>query len=121
MDFINPLDNTTINTSPLETGPFNIQVLETDTGDRELHLSFKEKFRASSVQQRSESMQSYINYLTDEILLLEESDQTRQGMINILQICEQLQPHIHTDELQLEETIVGSFQSNDPFANIKIV
>jgi hypothetical protein len=44
----------------------------------------------------------------------------RQGMTTILQICEQLQPHIDANELPLEETIVVNIQSHNPFGNIKI-
>ncbi len=102
------------------TGPLNIGVLDNDTGGRELQLSFKSDFRILNQQQQSESFQAFIKTLINEIHKLEESDANRQGMTTILQICEQLQPHIDANELPLEETIVVNIQSHNPFGNIKI-
>jgi len=101
-------------------GPLNIGVLENDTGGRELHLSFKPEFRILNLQQQTESFQEFIKTLINETHKLDESDANRQGMTTILQICEQLQPHIETNELPLEETIVVNIQTHSPFGNIKI-
>ncbi len=102
------------------TGPLNIGVLENDTGGRELHLSFKPEFRVLNLQQQSETFQKFIKTLVSETHKLDESDANRQGMTTILQICEQLQPHIDANELPLEETIVVNIQTHSPFGNIKI-
>jgi hypothetical protein len=102
------------------TGPLNIGVLDNDTGGRELHLSFKPEFRILNLQQQTESFQQFISTLINQIHQLDESDVNRQGMTTILQICEQLQPHIDANELPLEETIVVNIQSHNPFGNIKI-
>ncbi len=102
------------------TGPLNIGVLDNDTGGREIHLSFKADFRILNLQQQSRSFQEFIKTLINEIHKLDESDPNRQGMTTILQICEQLQPHIDANELPLEETIVVNVQSHNPFGNIKI-
>ena len=102
------------------TGPLNIGVLENDTGGRELHLSFKPEFRILNLQQQSETFQKFIKTLVSETYKLDESDANRQGMNTILQICEQLQPHIDANELPLEETIVVNIQTHSPFGNIKI-
>ena len=102
------------------TGPLNIGVLDNDTGGRELHLSFKPDFRILNIQQQSESFQAFITTLHAEIQKLDETDANRQGMMTILQICEQLKPHIDSNELPLEETIVVNIQSHNPFGNIKI-
>lgn len=102
------------------TGPLNIGVLDNDTGSREIHLSFKADFRVLNLQQQSESFQEFIKTLINEIHKLDESDANRHGMTTILQICEQLQPHIDANELPLEETIVVNIQSHNPFGNIKI-
>ncbi|HHJ35595.1 MAG TPA: transcriptional regulator [Gammaproteobacteria bacterium] len=101
-------------------GPLTIGVLDNDTGGRELHLGFKPDFRVLNLQQQSEAFQDFIKTLINEIHELDESDPNRQGMTTILQICEQLQPHIDTNELPLEETIVVNIQSHNPFGNIKI-
>ena len=101
-------------------GPLNIGVLDNDTGGRELHLSFKPEFRILKVQQQSETFQTFIKTLINEIHKLDEADDNRQGMTTILQICEQLQPHIDANELPLEETIVVNIQTHNPFGNIQI-
>ncbi|MDT8281657.1 MAG: transcriptional regulator [Gammaproteobacteria bacterium] len=102
------------------TGPLNIGVLDNDTGGREIHLSFKADFRVLNLQQQSASFQDFIRTLINEIHKLDESDVNRQGMTTILQICEQLQPHIDANELPLEETIVVNVQTESPFGNIRI-
>lgn len=102
------------------TGPLNIGVLDNDTGGRELHLSFRPEFRILNIQQQTESFQTFIKTLINEIHKLDEADDNRQGMMTILQICEQLQPHIDANELPLEETIVVNIQAHNPFGNIKI-
>ena len=102
------------------TGPLKIGVIDNDMGGRELHLSFKPEFRVLNLQQQSESFREFINTLINEIAKLDESDANRQGMTTILQICEQLQPHIDANELPLEETIVVNIQTHSPFGNIKI-
>lgn len=102
------------------TGPLTIGVIDTDTGSRELHLGFKPEFRILNLQQQSERFQAFISALINAIHQLDESDANRQGMTTILQICEQLQPHIDANELPLEETIVVNIQTHSPFGNIKI-
>ena len=102
------------------TGPLNIGVLDNDTGGRELHLSFKPEFRVLNLPQQTASFQDFIKTLINEIHQLDEDDINRQGMMTILQICEQIQPHIDANELPLEETIVVNIQSHNPFGNITI-
>lgn len=102
------------------TGPLTIGVIDNDTGSREIHLGFKPEFRILHLQQQSEKFQEFITTLINEIHKLDESDPNRQGMTTILQICEQLQPHIDANELPLEETIVVNIQTHNPFGNIKI-
>ncbi len=102
------------------TGPLNIGVLDNDSGGREIHLSFKADFRILNLLQQSEHFQAFIKTLINEIHKLEADDPNRQGITTILQICEQIQPHIDANELPLEETIVINIQTQSPFGNIKI-
>lgn len=102
------------------TGPLTIGVIDNDTGGRELHLSFKPEFRVLKLEQQSASFQDFIKTLINEIHKLDEADTNRQGMTTILQICEQLQPHVDANELPLEETIVVNIQTHNPFGNIQI-
>lgn len=102
------------------SGPLTIGVIDNDTGGRELHLDFKSDFRVLNLTQQIESFQNFIKTLINEIHKLDPADANRQGMATILQICEQLQPHVEANELPLEETIVVSIQTQSPFGNIKI-
>jgi len=103
------------------SGPLSIGVIDNESGTRELHLSFKPEFRVLSLPQQSDAFQVFIHTLNQEIHPLEETDPNRQGMLTILQICEQLKPHIDANELPLEETIVVTLQTQSPFGNIQIV
>ena len=102
------------------SGPLTIGVIDNNTGGRELHLSFKPDFRILKIPQQTESFQGFIKTLINEIHNLDADDANRQGMTTILQICEQLQPHIDANELPLQETIVVNIQTHSPFGNIKI-
>ena len=102
------------------TGPLKIGILDNDTGGREIHLGFKDEFRKLNQQQRTESFQEFIKTLVNQIHQLDSSDSNRQGMATILQICQQLQPHINANEIPLEETIVVNIESRNPFGNITI-
>ena len=103
------------------TGPLSIGVIDNDMGGRELHLSFKPEFRVLPLPQQSEQFQAFIDELKAGIAALKENDPNRLGMLTILQICEQLQPHIDANELPLEETIVVTLQTQNPFGNIQLV
>ena len=103
------------------SGPISIGILDNDMGGRELHLSFRPEFRILNLQQQSETFQAFISTLINEIQQLDEQDANRQGMLTILQICEQLKPHIDANEIPLEETIVVNLQTQSPFGNIKIM
>ena len=100
------------------SGPFKIGTLQNDMGGHELHLDFTNEVRALNLAQQVDSMQNYINGLINEAGSLDEKDTNRQGMLTILQVEEQLMPHIQANEIPLEETIVISLQQDSPFGNI---
>ena len=102
------------------SGPFKIGTLQNDMGGHELHLDFTSEFRAMNLAQQVDAMQNYINGLINEISRLDEKDANRQGMLTILQVAEQLMPHIQANEIPLEETIVISLQQDNPFGNITL-
>ena len=101
-------------------GPFNIGTLQNDMGGHELHLDFTAEFRALNSAQQADAFQNYINSLINEISRLDEKETNRQGMLTILQVAEQLMPHIQANEIPLEETIVISLQQDNPFGNITL-
>lgn len=100
-------------------GPLQISIVETDTGDRELHLKFTAEFKALKLDQQCDSFHEFIHYMKTEIDVLEESDPNRQGMLTIQQIAEQLLPHVESNEIPLEDAIVVNIHADSPFGNIK--
>ena len=101
-------------------GPLNISVVDTDTGERELHLKFSAEFKALKLNQQCDSFHEFIHYLKTEIDILEESDPNRHGMLTIQQIAEQMLPHIEANEIPLEDAIIVNIQADSPFGNIEI-
>jgi hypothetical protein len=101
-------------------GPFKIGTMQNDMGGYELHLDFTTEFRALNIAQQADAFQQYINRLINEISQLDEKDSNRQGMLTILQVAEQLMPHIEANEIPLEETIVINLQQDNPFGNITL-
>lgn len=102
------------------TGPLRIGILDNDMGGREIHLDFNADFRALNLQQQTETFQQFLAQLANDIAALAEDSPDRKGAMTIHQICEQIMPHIENNEIPLEETIVVSFQADNPFGNITI-
>ncbi len=103
------------------SGPLSINVIDNETGTRELHLSFKPDFRILTPPQQAKAFQHFINQLNEEIHTLDKTDPNYQGILTILQVCEQLNPHIDANELPLEETIIVTLQTQNLFGNIQII
>jgi hypothetical protein len=101
-------------------GPLTIGIVENSTGGNELHLGFRPEFRALKLPEQSDAMHEFVHFLKTEIDILEEHDPNRAGMLMILQIAEELLPHIEANEVPLEETIVVNIAADSPFGNIQI-
>ena len=101
-------------------GPLDIGVEESSTGGNELHLKFTTEFRALKLPEQSDAMHEFIHYLKTEIDILEEHDPNRHGMLMILQVSEELLPHIEANEVPLEETIVVNIAADNPFGSIQV-
>ena len=96
-------------------GPFSINIVNnSESKTRELHLKFNKSFQTSSLEDRTGSMNSYINSLKLD-LNGSLDEQSRQGMLTILQITEQLLPHIINDEISLDEKIIIEIGPSSPF------
>ena len=96
-------------------GPFDIRVITNeDSQTRELHLSFTPAFQQQNLEQRLNEFRQHINDLQQSIHNTQD-DATQQGMLTILQISEQILPHLEADEIPLEETIVIEIGSASPF------
>ena len=101
-------------------GPFTISVNDnSETGLRELHMGFKPGFQQQDLESRLSSLQEYLNKL--ELNITNEADENnKQGMLTILQIAQQLQPHMKTDDIPLDETIIVEIGPNQssPFDDL---
>jgi len=88
-------------------GPIKIGVLDREDGSgRELHINFRDEFRALDITARGEQFRAYLMSLQEGVQGLEERDPNRAGMLIVQQVCEQLLPHIAADEIPLSETLV---------------
>jgi len=102
-------------------GPLKIGVIDNDDGSRELHLDFTDEFRSLEPEKQSEEFHEFLLYLRSEIDILEEDDPNHQGMLTILQTCEQVQPRLDANEISLDKTIVVNLEANTPFGDISII
>ena len=98
--------------------PFSVSVVEnTESQTRELHLSFTQSFQNAPLEDRISLFTTHIKDLG--INASGETDQqTLQGMNAILQISEQLLPHIIDNEIPLNEAIIVEIGSSSPFDNL---
>ena len=96
-------------------GPFQIQVITNeDSQSRELHLSFSNEFQRNPLEQRLSDFRRYIGDLQKSIGQTDDPA-SQQGMLTILQISEQILPHLEADEIPLEEPIVVEIGPSSPF------
>jgi len=101
-------------------GPFTIAVNDnSETGLRELHMGFKPAFQQQDLQSRITAVNNYLLDLQKNIET-EIDANNQQGMITIMQISQELLPHLESDEIPLDETIVieiGPIQTS-PFDDL---
>ena len=91
-------------------GPFTIEINDNnETGLRELHLGFIPEFQQAELQDRMQKLNEYLTELQQNIET-EVDTANQQGMANILQIAQELSPHLAADEIPLEETIIIEFE-----------
>ena len=96
-------------------GPFHINIVTNeDSQSRELQLSFTAEFQQKNLQQRLEDFRQHLSDL-QQSLQSEQDEATKQGMLTIFQISEQLLPHLENDEIPLEETINIEIGPASPF------
>ncbi len=85
--------------------PFSVSVHDPKPNLRELHLSFTSEFQQMPVEQRLESMRAYVEVLIDQAKSLQDQNSQR-GVVTLIEIIEQLLPHIQSESLPLHETLV---------------
>ena len=99
-------------------GPLHIQIVDnSDTGTRELHLSFVAEFQNQDIETRVKDFRDHIAKLQEQSISTDDPA-TQQGILTILQISEQLLPHIESDEMPLSETIVIEIGQASPLDQI---
>lgn len=85
--------------------PFDISVYDPSPELREMHLSFTKAFQQMDVEQRLESMRGYIEFMV--IQSKSASDEGAQrGLMMVIELTEQLLPHIQSDSMPLQETLI---------------
>ena len=101
-------------------GPFTIAINDnSETGLRELHLGFKPGFQHAELDERIATVKDYLVNLNKNIAA-ETDPNNQQGMLTIAQIAQELLPHLESNEIPLEETIIveiGPSQSS-PFDDL---
>ncbi len=99
-------------------GPFNINVVDkSDSQSRELQLTFTTEFQNLSLDKRISEFKDHLIQLQQNIQST-EADAEKQGMLTILQIAEQILPHVESDEIPLQETIVIEIGPSSPFDDL---
>lgn len=91
--------------SAFPPAPFNISVHDPSPLLREMHLSFTADFQKMDVEQRLETMRAYI-----ESMVLQAQSTTdegaQRGLMMVMELTEQLLPHIQSDSMPLQETLI---------------
>lgn len=92
--------------------PFNIvfnENAEAQTGA--IHLSFTEEFQSMSQQQRIKIYKAYLEHLIAQAQMSIDED-SQKGIITVLQIADQLFPHLEAEQIPLQETIIVEMGEN---------
>jgi len=101
-------------------GPFTIAINDnSETGLRELHLGFKPGFQQLELAERLTTLNDYLANLNNDITN-ETDPNNQQGMMMIAQVAQELLPHLESNDIPLEETIIveiGPSQSS-PFDDL---
>jgi len=87
------------------TLPFDISVQDPNPDLRELHFSFTDDFQKMAVDQRLEALRAYVKSLIKQAESLVDAESQR-GIITVIQITEQILPHIQSDSLPLQEVLI---------------
>ncbi|MDH5547981.1 MAG: transcriptional regulator [Gammaproteobacteria bacterium] len=96
----------------LVQNPFKIEYLDDPkAGVRELHFTFTGLFKAMGLEQRVATFEAYINQLVDDAKSTDDLA-NREGIITIIQISQQLYPHLQANEIPLDETLIVEMGDN---------
>ena len=85
--------------------PFDISVQDPKPDLRELHFSFTADFQKMAVAERLEALRAYIKSLVKQAETLVDPESQR-GIVTVIQISEEIFPHIQSDNLPLDEVLI---------------
>ena len=85
--------------------PFSISVQDPTPQLREMHLTFSTDFQSMTIDQRLESMRSYIESMLVQAKATSDVNSQR-GLMMVIELTEQLLPHIQSDSMPLQETLI---------------
>jgi len=99
-------------------GPLDISIADNSSShSRELEITFTSKFKSRELNDRINDFKHHISQLQQSIKGTDNPAE-QQGMLAILQVCEELLPHIEADEIPLDETIAIEIGQSSPFDSI---
>ncbi|HED15865.1 MAG TPA: hypothetical protein ENI64_03460 [Gammaproteobacteria bacterium] len=100
-------------------GPLSVSVTEMEEpGKRELHISFNPDFQSLALEQQGSEFSNYVDRLKQQSSQSDADSAEQQGIMTILQIAEQLLPHIQSGEIPLMETIVIEIHQQPGLADL---
>jgi len=85
--------------------PFDISVHDPQPRLRELHLSFTPEFQKMTVEQRLQALRTYIESMLEQAKSTGDAG-TQKGLMMVIELTEQLLPHIQSDSMPLQETLI---------------
>jgi hypothetical protein len=92
-------------------GPIRVGVVEpSPEGNYELHISFRDEFQQLPLEQQGPVFRDYLAELYRNVQQPDLDERTRQGMLIVQQVCEQLLELIEKGDLPLSETLVVEIQ-----------
>ncbi len=92
-------------------GPIRVAVVEpSPEGDYELHITFADDFRSLPLDHQGPAFRAYLGELFEAVRKPDLDDRTRQGMLLVQQVCEQLLEPVEQGEIPLSETLVVEIQ-----------
>lgn len=92
-------------------GPIKVGVVEpSPEGNYELHISFTDAFQELPEAEQGTAFRAYLAELGDDVQKPDLDDRTRQGMLLVQQICEQLAGPVEQGAIPLSELLVVEIQ-----------
>ncbi len=87
-------------------GPISISILDDDVQQkRTLEINFKNEFQKLELSSQLSELKKYIQSLFQHAQSLQDGQADKEGILLVMQICEQLLPFLKQQELDLSETI----------------